>query len=85
MNHIVLTEIPRLYTGIAEWAACTIYVLNLKRKLKGPSLAAVMCAACLLQCGIQLAAGTFPKSLWIPGMLLAIGLMQAYFIRTCGI
>ncbi len=83
MNHIVLTEIPRLYTGIAEWAACTIYVLNLKRKLKGPSLAAVMCAACLLQCGIQLAAGTFPKSLWIPGMLLAIGLMQAYFMITC--
>lgn len=83
MNHIALTEIPRLYTGIAEWAACTIYVLNLKRKLKGPSLAAVMCAACLLQCGVQLAAGTFPKSLWIPGMLLAIGLMQIYFMITC--
>ncbi len=83
MNHIALTEIPRLYTGIAEWAACTIYVLNLKRKLKGPSLAAVMCAACLLQCGIQLAAGTFPKSLWIPGMLLAIGLMQVCFMITC--
>ena len=83
MNHIALTEIPRLYTGIAEWAACTIYVLNLKRKLKGPSLAAVMCAACFLQCGIQLAAGTFPKSLWIPGMLLAIGLMQVYFMITC--
>ncbi|MDF2887277.1 MAG: hypothetical protein K0R23_1662 [Lacrimispora sp.] len=83
MNHIVLTEIPRLYTGIAEWAACSIYILNLKRKLKGPSLAVVMCAACLLQCGIQLAAGTFPKSLWIPGMLLAIGLMQAYFMITC--
>lgn len=83
MNHIALTEIPRLYTGIAEWAACTIYVLNLKRKLKGSSLAAVMCAACLLQCGIQLAAGTFPKSLWIPGMLLAIGLMQVYFMITC--
>lgn len=83
MNHIALTEIPRLYTGIAEWAACTIYVLNLKRKLKGPSLAAVMCAACLLQCGVQLAAGTFPKSLWIPGMLLAIGLMQVYFMITC--
>lgn len=83
MNHIALTEIPRLYTGIAEWAACTIYVLNLKRKLKGPSLAAVMCAACLLQCGIQLAAGTFPESLWIPGMLLAIGLMQVCFMITC--
>lgn len=85
MNHIALTEIPRLYTGIAEWAACSIYVLNLKRKLKGPSLAVVMGAAGLLQCGIQLAAGTFPKSLWIPGMLLAIGLMQAYFMITCEI
>ncbi len=83
MNHITLTEIPRLYTGIAEWAACSIYVLNLKRKFKGLSLAAVMGTACLLQCSIQLAAGTFPKSLWIPGMLLAIGLMQAYFMFIC--
>lgn len=83
MNHITLTEIPRFYTGIAEWAACSIYVLNLKRKFKGISLAAVMGIACFLQCGIQLAAGTFPKSLWIPGMLLAIGLMQAYFMFTC--
>ena len=83
MNHITLTEIPRLYTGIAEWAACSIYVLNLKRKFKGPSLAAVMLLACLLQCAIQLAAGTFPKSLWIPGMLLAIGLMLVYLKFTC--
>ena len=83
MNHITLTEIPRLYTGLAEWAACSIYVLNLKRKFKGPSLAAVMLLACFLQCGIQLAAGTFPKSLWIPGMLLAIGLMLAYLKVTC--
>ncbi|MDW2796918.1 GHKL domain-containing protein [Clostridium boliviensis] len=83
MNHITLTEIPRLYTGLAEWAACSIYVLNLKRKFKGPSLAAVMLLACFLQCAMQLAAGTFPKSLWIPGMLLAIGLMLAYLKFTC--
>lgn len=83
MNHITLTEIPRLYTGIAEWAACSIYVLNLKRKFKGPALAVVMLLAFLLQCSLQLAAGTFPKSLWIPGMLLAIGLMFAYLKFTC--
>lgn len=83
MNHITLTEIPRLYTGIAEWAACSIYVLNLKRKFKGPALAVVMLLTFLLQCSLQLAAGTFPKSLWIPGMLLAIGLMFAYLKFTC--
>lgn len=83
MNHITLTEIPRLYTGIAEWAACSIYVLNLKRKFKGPALAVVMLLAFLLQCSLQLAAGTLPKSLWIPGMLLAIGLMFAYLKFTC--
>lgn len=83
MNHIVLTEIPRVYTAIAEWSACSIYIWNLKKKLKGPSLAALMSGALLLQCVVQLAAGTFPKALWIFGMLLAIGTMQAYLYVAC--
>lgn len=83
MNHIALTEIPRIYTAIAEWSACSIYIWILKKKLKGPSLAAVMSGALLLQCVVQQAAGTLPKSLWIFGMLLAIGTMQAYLYITC--
>lgn len=83
MNHIALAEIPRVYTAIAEWCACSIYIWNLKKKLKGPSLAALMSGALLLQCVVQQAAGTFPKTLWIFGMLLAIGTMQAYLYAAC--
>jgi hypothetical protein len=83
MNDISLTEIPRLYTGIAEWAACSIYIVMLKKKFHGYSLIAAMLIALLLQCGTQLIAGILPKPLWMLGMLLAISLMLVYLNYVC--
>lgn len=83
MNQIILTEIPRLYTGIAEWAACSIYISVLKKKYKGISLGLAMTIALLLQCLIQWIAGMFPKTLWIFGMFLAISMMLVYFYFCC--
>ena len=31
----VLFDIPRLYTAIAEWAACMVYLLNMKKRFVG--------------------------------------------------
>lgn len=83
MNHITLTEIPRLYTGIAEWAACSIYISILKKKFHGVYFIITMVIALLLQCFTQIVVGMFPKSLWIFGMLLAIGMMLLYFYFCC--
>lgn len=83
MNHVVLTEIPRLYTAIAEWAACTIYILMLKKRFRGASLVALIIATILIQCGIQVVAGTLPTALWIFGMTLAIGMMLFYIHFCC--
>lgn len=83
MNHITLTEIPRLYTGIAEWAACSIYICVLKKKFHGLHLGVVMVVALILQSMVQCAVGLFPKSLWIFGMLLAIVMMFFYFHFCC--
>lgn len=83
MNHITLTEIPRLYTGIAEWAACSIYISILKKKLNGAYFIILMVLALFLQCFTQIVVGLFPKSLWIFGMLLAIGMMLLYFYFCC--
>lgn len=83
MGQIALAEIPRLYTGIAEWAACSIYILLLKKKFKGIYLGIIMIAALFIQCFIQVLAGNLPKSFWLFGMFLAIGMMLFYFYVCC--
>ena len=30
MNDIILPNIPRIYTGLAEWAACLVFIFNLE-------------------------------------------------------
>lgn len=37
----VLPDIPRLYTALAEWLACLLYVLALRRRFGVPVTAAV--------------------------------------------
>lgn len=83
MNNIVLTEIPRLYTAIAEWAACTIYIFMFKKKSRGFSLGAIIGTALILQCIVQEAAGTLPTFFWIFGMCAAIGTMLFYIHFSC--
>lgn len=83
MGQITLTEIPRLYTGIAEWAACSIYIFLLRKKYQGISLGIIMAAALFIQCSIQAFVAGFPKSFWLFGMSLAIGMMLFYFYICC--
>jgi hypothetical protein len=83
MAQITLTEIPRLYTGIAEWAACSIYISFLRKKYQGISLGIIMTAALFIQCFIQELAGSLPKSFWLFGMFLAIGTMLLYIYVCC--
>jgi len=83
MGQITLTEIPRLYTGIAEWAACYIYISFLRKKYQGISLVTIMTAALFVQCFIQELAGSLPKSFWLFGMFMAIGMMLSYVYVCC--
>ena len=34
-----LPDIPRLYTALAEWLACMVYVMALRRRVEGWRLA----------------------------------------------
>ena len=35
----VLPDIPRIYTAVAEWLACLICILEVKRRVQGWKLA----------------------------------------------
>lgn len=78
-----LPDIPRLYTGMAEWAACFIYILILKKRLSGWRLSAALVGGLAALCGIQLVNGRLPLSLWIPGMVVAVVAMFALIWLCC--
>jgi len=82
----VLPDIPRLYTGLAEWAACLVYVLLLgesraPRRSITPRIAAGLC----VQGALQIAAGFFPLPLWGAGMALAVGAMYLFLYLAGGL
>ena len=78
-----LPDIPRLYTALAEWLACMVYVLALRRRVEGWKLA--------LESGLVLAAlsaflwatGGLPVAFWLPCMVGAVGIMYC-LILLCG-
>ena len=77
----LITDIPRLYTGLAEWAGCLIMLLICRRKVSNAALIAISMAAAVLQCGFLTAtAGVEAGALWIAIMLLAVMFL---FIFLC--
>ena len=76
MNAVVL-DIPRIYTGIAEWLACVIftsmYPHRFSRKIHIPMLFGCL----LVQCAFLVLTDDVPIFWWIPCMVAAFGLMVA--------
>ena len=73
-----LPDIPRLYTALAEWLACTIYLLVLPRRF-GRGATAVLGAGWLAVLGVFLQlTGAVPLAWWIPCMAGAVAMMFLY-------
>ncbi|MDR3192001.1 MAG: GHKL domain-containing protein, partial [Treponema sp.] len=72
MSAETLPDIPRLYTALAEWAACVVYILILKKRFSGPRMVLGIALGLPFQVMIQLVAGTLPLALWVPGMIAAV-------------
>jgi hypothetical protein len=83
LESIVVPDIPRLYTAVAEWLACMVFVSLLKKRF-GKRRAAALSAGFLgALCAFQLLAGMFPLYLWIPGMILSILIMHVFIFSAC--
>lgn len=85
MNPGDLADIPRLYTALAEWLACLVYILSLRpakrSSLRFWGIAAGMLAA---QSAFLVATDDVPLAWWIPCMLGAIALMFLFLFLGCG-
>ena len=71
-------DIPRIYTALAEWSACLVYILMMKKRLKGIKLAATALAALALQSVFLVLTDGINIVLWIPCMILAVLLMYLF-------
>lgn len=70
-----LPELPRLYTALAEWSACMVYLFCLRRRAGGWRLAGLCAAALAVQALFLALTGGAPIGFWIPCMALAVALM----------
>lgn len=80
-----LPDIPRLYTALAEWLACLLYVLALRRRF-GTAVTAVISGAGLVLLGtfLQLTGGV-PLAWWIPCMATAVAAMYLFLFGCCAV
>lgn len=82
-----LPDIPRLYTALAEWLACLLYVATLRRRF-GRWITAAVSAGVLIVLGTFLyatSAERIPLAWWLPCMAAAVALMYFYIWICCEI
>lgn len=77
MSDLGLPDIPRLYTALAEWLGCLVYILPMRKRLKGVPLAAVIASGLAVQIGINHIAGMTDVFFWMGWMALAFCSMLA--------
>ncbi len=78
----LLYEIPKLYTALAQWLACLIYIIPLKKRIKKEWLVTVLAVGLLVQIGINYVAGIMHPRIWLGFMFLAF-LGMCLLLFTC--
>lgn len=81
----ILPDIPRLYTALAEWLACVICILTLRRRFS--KVETTVCAVVWLAAlGVFLqVTGSVPLAWWIPCMAAAVGMMYSFLYLCCDV
>ena len=79
----IYPDIPRLYTALAEWLACVIYCLILKRKMGRRQFAIIAFVALVVQSLFLVLTKNLPIYFWIPCMLMAVLLMYIFMYLVC--
>ena len=75
-------NIPRLFTALAEWLSCLLFILTSRPRFSGRRLAATAAGALVLQGLFLEVTDPLPVAFWIPSMAAAVGLMFL-FIWGC--
>ncbi|MDE5729169.1 MAG: GHKL domain-containing protein, partial [Clostridia bacterium] len=82
MPSSVLTNIPRLYTAVAEWLACVLVIVNADKRFNKWQTTLIIIAALAVFVGFHLVAELLPIGFWIPCMILAVVIMCGFIWLT---
>ena len=77
-----LPDIPRFITAVAQWLACSIWIMSLGQKLRGVRFAAVSVGFFVIQSTFMVVTDGFEGIAWNLCMAAAVLLMFCY-IRVC--
>jgi hypothetical protein len=78
-------DIPKLYTAIAEWLSCMIFVVLLQRRFSVPITAAISGGTLILLMVVQYLIGVIPVLFWLAGMAVALLMMYGVILLCCRI
>lgn len=79
---VILPDIPRVFTAIAEWLACMLCVFEMKRKVFGWKFVGISAAALAVQVVFLEATDKVEGTWWMICMASAIAMMY-FFIYIC--
>ena len=85
MTEYYLPDIPRLYTALAEWMACLIFILPFKKRFSPAVTGCLVAGAFGIQGVFLISTGGVRLIFWIPCMIFAVFLMVAFVFCCCEI
>lgn len=76
-------NIPRLFTALAEWLACMVYIGQYQHRFSGKRLGAVAVGGLVVQVLWLEMTNPLPVPFWIPAMMMAVALMFLLIYLCC--
>lgn len=83
MKSVYISDIPRIFTALAEWCACLIMIARYPRRSGGPRLWGSLAGALAVQCLFLQLTDALYIALWLPCMAGAVGLMFLLISACC--
>lgn len=81
----LMPDIPRIYTAAAEWMACMLFIVSLKKRFEWWKSGLIMAGMLVLQSVFLVATGNVPIYFWIPCMIAAVSLMVGFIYFCCDV
>ena len=70
-----IADIPKIYTALAEWGSCLVFVPVMKKRWGQWKTAGILAVFLAVLSVLQYYIGVWPVAFWIPTMTAAMGLM----------
>lgn len=81
--NVNILDIPRTYTGIAEWMACMVFAISLQPRIPRKWYITISGIMLIVQCVFLELTGDCPIYLWLPCMIAAAGMMLGLILLLC--